>query len=198
MEVSTLSATIFYARHYNSLLIVCKRAGSFFSLSHQVDDGDVAFVIRAMFSPFALVSERKKFNKQGILWAVDPIVNLATVNYILHGLQRYGFDKDDHKGWNTLWMALGIDHHFAGENAFPGGFSIEMLQVQRVLNRLNNIKNRTPQQALDRFYLTLKMRHLRRRLADYLIKHVIKPFGIPRGSEKQGESDISCVILYKG
>jgi len=29
----------------------------------------------------------------GILHAIDPIVNLATVNYILHGLQRYGFDK---------------------------------------------------------------------------------------------------------
>jgi hypothetical protein len=29
----------------------------------------------------------------GILHAIDPIVNLATVNYILHGLQRYGVDK---------------------------------------------------------------------------------------------------------
>jgi hypothetical protein len=25
-----------------------------------------------------------------------------------------------------------------------------------------------------------------RKLVDYLVKHVIKPFGIPKGSEKQG------------
>ena len=80
----------------------------------QVDDGDVAFVIRAMFSPFELVAEKKKFNRQGILYHIDPVVNLATVNYILHGLQRYGFDKSDHKWWNTLWVALGIDHYFSG------------------------------------------------------------------------------------
>jgi len=43
-----------------------KMGGSFFSLSHQVDDGDVAFVIRAMFSPFELVSEKRKFNQQGV------------------------------------------------------------------------------------------------------------------------------------
>jgi hypothetical protein len=43
-----------------------KMGGSFFSLSHQVDDGDVAFVIRAMFSPFELVSEKRKFNRQGV------------------------------------------------------------------------------------------------------------------------------------
>ena len=46
-----------------------------------------------MFSPFELVNEKKKYNRQGVLYAIDPVVNLATVNYILHGLQRFGFDK---------------------------------------------------------------------------------------------------------
>lgn len=104
----------------------------------QVDDGDVAFVIRAMFSPFELVSEKKKYNRQGILYAIDPVVNLATVNYILHGLQRYGFDKGDHKWWNTLWIALGIDEHFSGHNHQYDGrtFSAEMLATQKLLTKV--------------------------------------------------------------
>lgn len=31
------------------------QGGGMFSLAHQVDDGDIAFVIRAMFSPFDIV-----------------------------------------------------------------------------------------------------------------------------------------------
>ena len=54
-------------------------------VNHQVDDGDVAFIIRAMFSPFELVSDKKKYGRQGMLHAIDPVVNLATLNYILHG-----------------------------------------------------------------------------------------------------------------
>ena len=38
--------------------------GRFFRLSHQVDDGDVAFVIRAMFSPYELVADKKRYNRQ--------------------------------------------------------------------------------------------------------------------------------------
>lgn len=155
----------------------------------QVDDGDVAFVIRAMFSPFELVSEKKKYNRQGVLYAIDPVVNLATVNYILHGLQRFGFDKTEHKCWHTLWIALGIDHHFAGNNHFERTkLSQEMVDTQHELDKLcaDDKKVRTPQEAINRFYYTLKMRTLRRKLVDYLVKHVIKPFGIPRGSEKQG------------
>lgn len=158
--------------------------------SSQVDDGDVAFVIRAMFSPHALVAEKKKFNRQGILYAIDPVVNLATVNYILHGLQRYGFDKKDHKYWNTLWIALGIDQHFSGHPMYSGGgnasFSEAMKETNDALKTLDNEENRTSEKAMDRFFLTLKLRSMRRKLVNYLVKHVIKPFGIPRGSEKQG------------
>ena len=162
----------------------------------QVDDGDVGFVIRAMFSPYELVSEKKKFNRQGILYAIDPVVNLATVNYILHGLQRFGFDKNDHKWWNTLWIALGIDHHFGGENNYKSKkFSEVMLDTRKALDALGaSVKEkRTSNEAMNRLYYTLKMRTMRRQLADYLVKHVIKPFGIPRGSEKQG----SCTSFIK-
>ena len=155
----------------------------------QVDDGDVAFVIRAMFSPYELVSEKKKFNRQGILYAIDPVVNLATVNYILHGLQRYGFDKEEHKNWNTLWVALGIDHHFENSPLISSQgtpFSAEMKSVQAVLTRTEGEMKRNSANGALRLWSILKLRMMRRRLVDYLVKHVIKPFGIPRGSEKQG------------
>ena len=161
------------------------------SLLVQVDDGDIAFVIRAMFSPYELVAEKKKYNRQGILYAIDPVVNLATVNYILHGLQRYGFDKNDHKWWHTMWIALGIDEHFSGLKQLYDNrtFSAEMFATQKLLVEISgsNDKVRTPAVALKRLYLTLKLRVMRRKLVDYLMKNVIKPFGIPRGSEKQGE-----------
>jgi hypothetical protein len=182
-----------------------RMGGNFLQLSHQVDDGDIAFVIRAMFSPYELVAEKKKYNRQGVLHAIDPVVNLATVNYILHGMQRYGFDKKDHKTWNTLWIALGIDQHFAGSNNYvKPKFSEEMLETQHMLDDLNRSSSpgqtkRTPQQALDRLFCTLKLRTMRRKLVDYLVKHVIKPFGIPRGSEKQGECFgvmFECVVQH--
>jgi hypothetical protein len=67
-----------------------------------------------MYQPFELVPEKKLFARQNILQAVDAVVNLASANYILHGLQRYGYDKVKHKGWNTLWLAFKIDEHVCG------------------------------------------------------------------------------------
>ena len=77
------------------------------NLNHQVDDGDVAFVVRCMFSAHELVANKKSFARQGVFFAIDPLINLATVNYLLHGLQRYGWD-DQEKDWHTLYVALGI------------------------------------------------------------------------------------------
>ncbi len=147
-----------------------------------MDDGDIAFVIRAMFSPYELVSEKKKFNRQGILHAIDPVVNLATVNYILHGLQRFGFDKNQHKCWNTLWIALGIDHHFSGnKNYTQRPFSAEMMETQERLSSLSQAgtggakDKRSPQEALDRLFCTLKLRTMRRLVGFIFTKICILP-----------------------
>lgn len=175
--------------------------GSFFRLSHQVDDGDIAFVIRAMFSPYELVAEKKKYNKQGILYAVDPVVNLATVNYILHGLQRFGYSKKN-VSWHTLWQALGIDQYFSKK--YKEGLSTIMsawddimtgAAPASVLAAVSNAKTNVPLMGeysskhaalMGRFVAISFMRQLRREVADYLVKHVIRPFGIPTGSERQG------------
>jgi hypothetical protein len=152
--------------------------GSFFRLSHQVDDGDIAFVIRAMFSPYELVEEKKKYNRQGILYAVDPVVNLATVNYILHGLQRFGHDKKKHVGWNTLWQALGIDHHFA--QRYGGNLSTILCDFEKQLEDVGQ------KDARKRLWIMCFIRRLRRELVDHIVKNVIRPFGVPTGSERQG------------
>jgi hypothetical protein len=132
-----------------------------FQLNHQVDDGDIAFIVRCMFSPYEMVSQKKKYLRQGVLHAIDPVVNLATVNYLLHGIQRYGF-HDDHPEWHTLWVAMGIDEHFPGLAAWM----------------------RLCTDDLD--YVHRKLQTARRLVVEYVIQNIIKPFGIPRGSEKQG------------
>ena len=158
--------------------------GSFFKLSHQVDDGDIAFIIRAMFSPYELVADKKKYNRQGVLFAVDPVVNLATVNYILHGLQRFGYDKS-HVSWHTLWQALGIDHYFAKK--YPEKLSEKMMQSEKKLSDLGTLSDHAKCREIGlRLCYTSTIRYLRRELVDHLVKNIIRPFGVPTGSEKQG------------
>ena len=61
-----------------------------------------------------------------------------------------------------------------------------MKETNDALKKVDSEVSRDSDRAMTRFFLTLKLRSMRRKLVDYLIKHVIKPFGIPRGSEKQG------------
>lgn len=180
--------------------------GGTIQLTHQVMDGDVAFVIRAMFSPHSLVSDKKAFARQGVLHAIDPICSLSTVNYILHGLQRFGFDAGNAQNWHLLWTALGIDDYFtsllvtdADRQNGHTKFSDLMLHQQQQIDQAEAIMQydpktksyATPGNVNDgivtvRLNAMLKMRDYRRMLAEYLIKHVITPFGVPRGSDKQG------------
>lgn len=160
-----------------------KTGGGMFSLAHQVDDGDIAFVIRAMFSPFDIVQDKKKFGRQGILYAIDPVVNLSTVNYILHGLLRFGFDKT-HQHWATLWSVLQLD------DSIPRIFN-EPISV--VMTQLSNLANNPqfPRTVANKLYNNLaevreSLQKLRRQVATHIIRYVITPFGVPRGSEKQG------------
>jgi hypothetical protein len=160
--------------------------GRFFGLNHQVDDGDIAFVIRAMFSPFEIVQDKKKYSRQGVLFAIDPIVNLATVNYLLHGLQRYGFNAKNERNWNTLWTALGIDTYFKTLDGETSLLSTRMQEMQSQLNQLSNLAVRDTEKVAERLSYIVQMKYHRRRIAEYIIKHVITPFGVPKGSEKQG------------
>lgn len=154
----------------------------FFLLNHQVDDGDISFVIRAMFSPFNLVDSKQRLNRQGMLYAVDPVVNLATLNYILHGLQRYGYevpagqnnsdDRHTRAPWRTLWMAMNLDSYFSSN-----------FQKKLYVQSRSNVSQ---SDGSDNSNKSLAIRAMRYSIAEHVIRHCITPFGVPRGSEKQG------------
>jgi hypothetical protein len=58
-----------------------------FLLSHAVDDGDVAFSLRVRRNA-GTIDRLNTFERMELSHVVDPFVNLATVNYLLAGLQR--------------------------------------------------------------------------------------------------------------
>ena len=80
---------------------------STFLLSHAVDDGDVAFSIRVRRNA-GTIDQMHTFERMELGHAVDPFVNLATVNYLLAGIQRY---------WNrpsaVKWHQFMVDTDFA-------------------------------------------------------------------------------------
>lgn len=79
-----------------------------FSLSHSVDDGDVAFSLRVNRAASSL-ERMHTFEKMEMSHTVDPQINLATVNYLMAGIQRY---------WNkperVKWQQFMIDVNFLG------------------------------------------------------------------------------------
>ena len=79
--------------------------GHSFIISHGVDDGDVAFTIRLEHDKAKRIKNWNFFSKQNITRAVDQIVNICTVNYILRGLQTWMGDNDEN--WNDFLQATG-------------------------------------------------------------------------------------------
>lgn len=77
-----------------------------FSLSHAVDDGDVAFVLRVNRNA-GTIQQQNTFDRLELGRIVDPFVNLATVNYLLAGCQRYWND-----GAAVHWQQFMVDTDF--------------------------------------------------------------------------------------
>lgn len=129
----------------------------FFDLSHAVDDGDLVFTLRlARNSLFC--TGKKDFGRGGGLGTrIDPLVNLATVNYILSGLQL-GLPDDLNASTGDLWseFLFNLDPRRFGRSA--GGLGGRNYSV-------------TPFHLGD---------------IVHIVRHCIRPFGIARGSEKQG------------
>lgn len=75
------------------------------TVTHSVCDGDLAFTIRIVHGMAARVNNYSYFEKQNITRAVDPIINLATVNYIIRGLQTdMGSNSDN---WAAFLLSTG-------------------------------------------------------------------------------------------
>jgi hypothetical protein len=120
-----------------------------FEISHAVDDSDIAFVMRLdrKSTVCSMMSSRSThYHKVGT--NIDAFVNLATVNYLLAGLQLcYSRKHNGLSGWFQLLHDLDQERY-----PEPG--------VQLTLWDLR-----------------------------YIVRELIVPFGVVRGSEKQGGQD---------
>ena len=126
-------------------------------LSHPIDDGDIAFVLRLnRNSMFCTGLKNGSMRRAGLGTAVDPFINLCTLNYILSGMQL-GVTNDA----SNLWVELlqNLDEARFGKQ---GGAGRNYADAANPVN-LNDIV--------------------------HVIRHCIRPFGVTRGSEKQGGQD---------
>ena len=129
-------------------------------LSHPIDDGDLAFVLRLnRNSMFCTGLKNTSMRRAGLGTAIDPFINLCTLNYILSGMQLGITDNDA----SNLWLELldNLNHARFGRQGESGR------DYQRDPINLNDIV--------------------------HVVRHCIRPFGITRGSEKQGGQDESTI-----
>ena len=75
-----------------------------FPLSHAVDNGDIGFVLR-LDRRSNVMKGSASFERLQLTRAVDPFVNLPTLNYILAGIQRH-WNKSDSQNWQQLLVDL--------------------------------------------------------------------------------------------
>jgi hypothetical protein len=129
-------------------------------LSHPVDDGDLAFVLRLdRNSMFCTGLKNSAMHRAGLGTAIDPLINLCTVNYILSGIQL-GIAGND---TSNLWLELleNLDKGRFGRQAGVGrDYTAKPVGLNDVI---------------------------------HVIRHCIRPFGITRGSEKQGGQDEATI-----
>jgi|GEM_PF-2563269 len=138
-----------------------------FRLSHPVDDSDLAFVMRLNRGSIFCTGTRLGARQSSSLGVVaDPIINLATLNYLLAGLQVSMPLVRDNRNlfWELLYnldpVKWGSDRHY--EIALLG-FKDQDFQLPR---------NNTEPFGLEDLI--------------HFVSNCVKPFGIVRGSEKQG------------
>lgn len=121
-----------------------------FRLSHGIDDGDVAFSLRLNKSSLFCTGMKSASKRGGLGTAVDPLINLPTLNYILAGIQRWDPANDTNSLWKDFLYAL-------DSNRFKPH----------------------PQRNYDHDPMSIHD-------IVHIVSCCIKPFGIMRGSEKQG------------
>jgi hypothetical protein len=135
-------------------------AKEFFDLSHPIDDGDLAFVLRLNRSSlFCTGLKNGDMRRAGLGTAIDPFINLCTLNYILSGMQL-GLTHRNGDLWEELLYNL--DSHRFGKSV-----------------GVDSRNYNTHPIGLDDII--------------HVVRHCIRPFGITRGSEKQGGQDQSTL-----
>ena len=125
-------------------------------LSHPIDDGDLAFVLRLdRKSMFCTGLANNSMRRAGLGTAIDPLINLCTLNYMLSGMQL-GISGND---TSNLWLELldNLNHSRFGRQGEGGrDYLADPINLNDVI---------------------------------HVVRHCVRPFGITRGSEKQGGQD---------
>ena len=126
-----------------------------FRLSHSVDDSDIAFVMRLNRGSIFCTGTRSGARRAlGVV--ADPLINLATVNYLLAGIQTAMPMRVDKN--NMFWELL---------------FNLDSQQW--------------PQDQSKRDYRDVAGgRPIGLSDLVHFVRHCVRPFGVVRGSEKQG------------
>jgi hypothetical protein len=132
-----------------------------FMLSHAVDDGDVAFALRDVH--MKCVEDAKTLERSYTHRNYHPFVNLATVNYLLAGLQ-IELQDGAHDALPPSWRALAA--------------SVMVTRNPRADARtvIQNVTRGLPPFNADDTRDTVLQ----------LIESVFRPFGVAHGSERQG------------
>jgi hypothetical protein len=128
-------------------------------LSHPIDDGDIAFVLRLnRNSMFCTGLKNGSMRRAGLGTAIDPFVNLCTLNYILSGMQL-GVTNDPSNLWIELLQNLD-DARFGKQGGAGRDYTANPVNLNDII---------------------------------HVVRHCIRPFGVTRGSEKQGGQDEATI-----
>lgn len=120
-----------------------------FRLCHPIDDGDIAFAMRLDRNSEVCTGLRSKsIMRSGLGTAIDPMINLCTLNYILAGMQICTQLPETRPAWDRLF-------NYLDKSRFPG-----------------------PRPGAEHVYSHEDLKHV--------CRHLIRPFGVAHGSEKQG------------
>ena len=98
----------------------------YFSLSHGVDCGDVAFVLK-VDRRSEMLRGTAGMDRLNLGNMIDPFVNLPTVNYLLAGIQRY-WKQPDALNWQQLLVDLSyVDDVYTDRGKFDVGQAIRFI-----------------------------------------------------------------------
>ena len=161
-----------------------------FRLSHAIDDSDLAFVMRLNRQSIFCTGTKVASRRTGLGTVIDPFVNLATLNYLLAGIQHMPAVPDKKNLWWELLFNL-------DPNYWP-----ELGKHRNYLRRAEedmseDKKKMTDEELFDHYRKEGSVTQSDEAhkgnaepltLSDlvHFVKKCVRPFGIVRGSEKQG------------
>ena len=97
-----------------------------FSLSHGVDYGDIAFVLK-VDRRSEVLRGTAGMDRMNLGNMIDPFVNLPTVNYLLAGIQRY-WNKSEALNWQQLLVDLSfVDDVYSERGRFNVAHAIRFI-----------------------------------------------------------------------